>query len=240
MGRGPSIAGRKSAEDARRGKVFTKLIREITAAARIGGGDPAGNARLRMAIDKAVDQNMPKDTIERALKRGSGEAGGDAFEQIRYEGYAPGGVALMVDCLTDNPTRTVADVRHAFAKQGGHLGTTGSVGYLFNRVGEIAVELQGKAGGEEQVMEIALDAGADDVVGQGDWVEVLTSAERFEPVKKALQAAGFTPFRADIVMRAATSVVVSGADAEAVSALVARLEDLDDVQHVYTNAQLPA
>jgi YebC/PmpR family DNA-binding regulatory protein len=239
MGRGPSIEGRKNAEDARRGKLFTKLIREISAAARLGGADPAGNSRLRMAIDKAVDANMPKDTIERALKRGTGEAGGASFEQIRYEGYAPGGVALMVDCLTDNPTRTVADVRHALGKHGGHLGTSGSVGYLFSRIGEIAIDLAGDAAGEEKVMDAALAAGAEDVVSQDGWVEVLTVAESFEPVKKALQAAGLNPFRADIVMRPATTVELAGEDAQSVSALIERLQDLDDVQQVYTNAKLP-
>jgi YebC/PmpR family DNA-binding regulatory protein len=235
VGRGPSIEGRKSVEDARRGKLFTKLIREITAAARIGGGDPAGNARLRMAVDKAVDQNMPKDTIERALKRGSGAAGADDFTQIRYEGYAPGGVALMVDCLTDNPTRTVADVRLAFGKHGGHLGTSGSVAYLFSRLGVIELDA---AQGEEKIMDAALAAGADDVVSGDEIIEVVAAPERFEAVKKGLQGAGLATLSADIVMRPATTVAVAGADAQAVGEMIARLEDLDDVQQVYSNAQL--
>jgi YebC/PmpR family DNA-binding regulatory protein len=231
VGRGPSIEGRKSVEDARRGKLFTKLIREISAAARIGGPDPSGNARLRMAVDKALASNMSKDTIERALKRGSGDSAAD--EQIRYEGYAPGGVALMIDCLTDNPTRTVADVRHALSKHGGNLGTTGSVAYLFHRSGVIEIEAD-----EGKVMDAALEAGADDVVGEGGLTTVLCSPESFEAVKKSLTAAGLTARHADIVMRPASTIALVGEQADEIAALIERLEDLDDVQQVYSNAKL--
>lgn len=239
MGRGPSIEGRKNAEDSKRAKLFTKLIREITVAARAGGGDVHANPRLRMGVDKALSANMTKDTIERAIKRGSGDGGSEHFEEIRYEGYAPGGVALLVDCMTDNPTRTVAEVRHAFTKLGGHLGTTGSVSYLFERRGEIAVDIRGNAALEDKIIEVALDAGAEDVVTQPDFVEVLTAPENFESVKQALNAAGLKAFRADIAMRPATMVALEGEPAVTVSKLIDWLEDLDDVQKVFTNADLP-
>lgn len=237
MGRGPSIEGRKSVEDARRGKLFTKLIREITVAARRGGADPAANARLRLAIDKALDANMPKDTIERALKRGSGEAGGEAFEEIRYEGYGPGGVAIMVDCMTDNPTRTVADVRHAFGRHGGNLATSGAVAYLFARIGEIAFDTGGDAAAEERILEAALEAGAEDVVSDAGATRVLVPPEQFEAVKRQLAAAGLKAARGDVVMRPATTVAVAGPAAEALDELLAALEELDDVQAVFTNAE---
>jgi YebC/PmpR family DNA-binding regulatory protein len=237
MGRGPSIEGRKNAEDARRSKVFTKLIREITVAAR-GGADPAGNARLRAGIDKALAANMPKDTIERAVRRGSGAEGGDSMQEIRYEGYGPSGVALIIDTMTDNAQRTVSDVRHALAKHGGNLGTSGSVAFQFHRVGEIVVDT-GKAGSEDKVLEAALDAGADDVQTEGSQTTVLSAPDHLETVKKALLAAGFSPERADVVMRPENRVAVSGESAETLRDLIEWLEELDDVQDVYHNAALP-
>ena len=238
MGRGPSIEGRKNAEDSKRAKLFTKLIREITVAAREGGGDPATNPRLRLTMDKALSANMTKDTMERAIKRGSGAGSADNFEEIRYEGYAPGGVALLVDCMTDNPTRTVAEVRHAFTKNGGQMGTSGSVSYLFQRRGEIAIDIRADASLEDKVMEVALEAGADDVVTQAEFLEVLTAPESFLVVKQAIEAAGLKPFRADVAMRPATTVALDGDAAAAVTKLIDWLEDLDDVQNVYTNADL--
>ncbi|WP_028081507.1 YebC/PmpR family DNA-binding transcriptional regulator [Solimonas soli] len=238
MGRGPSIAARKGAEDARRGKLFTKFIREITVAARAGGGDPKTNPRLRIALDKAFDANMTKDTAERAIKRGTGEGGADQFEEVRYEGYAPGGVAVIVDCMTDNPTRTVAEVRHAFSKNGGNLGTSGAVAYMFSRVGQIFFETNGDAALEEQILEAALEAGADDVVSEDGWTEVLSSPEGFEAVKQALGGKGLKPVQADITMRAGTMVEVPAESREAVQKLIDMLEDLDDVQKVYSNADL--
>ncbi len=239
MGRGPSIEGRKNAEDAKKAKLFTKLIREITVAARSGGSDPHANARLRLCMDKALAANMSKDTLNRAIKRGSGEGAADDFSEIRYEGYAPGGVAVIVDCMTDNPTRTVADVRHAFTKNGGHMGAAGSVAYMFSRRGEIAIDTRGNAGLEEKILEAALEAGADDVVNQADFAEVLTAPESFEAVKKSIEAAGLKPYRADITLHPANKVALVGEAAEAVSKLVEWLEDMDDVQSVYTNADLP-
>lgn len=238
MGRGPSIAARKGAEDARRGKLFTKFIREITVAARAGGGDPKANSRLRLALDKAFAANMSKDTAERAIKRGTGEGGADNFEEIRYEGYGPGGVAIIVDCMTDNPTRTVADVRHAFTKNGGNLGTSGAVSYLFAEVGQIFLQTGGDAAQDEKVLEVALEAGADDVLNEGGYTEVLTSPSAFESVKKALEAKGLQLMQADVGMRPATMVSVAGDQAASVGKLVEMLEDLDDVQKVYSNADL--
>lgn len=238
MGRGPSIEGRKNAADAQKAKLFTKFIREITVAARAGGGDPAGNPRLRIAIDKALDANMTKDTIERAIKRGSG--GGDASElhEIRYEGYGAGGVAVMVDCMTDNPTRTVAEVRHAFTKFGGNMGTSGSVAFQFTQTGQIWIESKA-AGSADRILEVALEAGADDVVDEGDFTEVLTSPAAYEGVKKALEAAGFKAAESQLVWRAANRVAVSGEAAESLSKMLERLEELDDVQHVHHNGDLP-
>jgi len=237
MGRGPSIAGRKSVEDAKRGKIFTKLIREITVAARMGGGDPAGNARLRAAMDKAVDSNMPKDTIERALKRGTGEGGG-ALEEIRYEGYGPGGVALLVDCMTDNPTRTVSDVRHAFSRGGGHMGSTGSVAFQFHRTGQIFIDISADSSLEEKIMDVALEAGADDVQTHEPYAEVLCSQDHYLAVKKALEAKSFTLAQSEVVMRPANVVAVSGDAAQQLNKLIEALEELDDVQSVYTNADI--
>jgi YebC/PmpR family DNA-binding regulatory protein len=238
VGRGPSIENRKGAEDARRGKLFTKLIREITVAAR-QGADPAGNARLRMAVDKALSANMSKDTIERAVKRGSGGHEGAQLEEVRYEGYGPGGVAIMVDCMTDNRTRTVGEVRHAFSKEGGHLGADGSVAYLFRKVGVISFTTGDDVGQAERILECALESAAEDVTTAGGWTEVLTLPESFEAVKQALGAAGLQPAHADLVWRASTSVQLEGAHAESVAKLLERLEELDDVQGVHTNAALP-
>ena len=240
MGRGPSIAARKGAEDARRGKLFTKFIREITVAARAGGGDPKSNSRLRLVLDKAFAANMPKDTAERAIKRGTGDGGADNFEEIRYEGYGPGGVAIIVDCMTDNPTRTVADVRHAFSKNGGSLGTSGSVAYLFTRVGQIFFETGGDGTLEERILEAALEAGADDVISEDGYTEVLVSPEAFESVKQALDARQLKPVQADVALRPGTMIGVSGEQGEVVSKLIEMLEDLDDVQKVYSNADLGA
>jgi YebC/PmpR family DNA-binding regulatory protein len=236
MGRGPSIENRKNAEDARRGKVFTKLIREITIAAR-NGADPASNARLRMGVDKALAANMTKDTIERAIRRGSGAEGADNMQELRYEGYGPGGVALIIDAMTDNTQRTVADVRHALAKHGGNLGTSGSVAFQFKRLGEIVVDTSA-AGAEDKVLETALDAGADDVQSDGAETLVLTTPETFEAVKNALGGAGLTLVRDEIVMRPENRVAVDGETGETLRELIDWLEELDDVQDVYHNANL--
>jgi YebC/PmpR family DNA-binding regulatory protein len=233
-----NIQHRKNAQDKKRGAIFTKLVREITVAARIGGGDPDGNPRLRLAIDKALAVSMPKDNIERAVKKGSGELGADQVEEIRYEGYGPGGIAIMVDCMTDNRTRTVADVRHAFSKHGGNLGSDGSVGYLFSRQGILAFSVASDAD-DERILEIALEAGAEDMSSGEGWVEVITPPDSFAAVKSALESAGFVAENADLTERPATLVAVSGEQATAVMKLIERLEDLDDVQNVYSNADLP-
>lgn len=237
MGRGPSIEARKNATDSARGKLFTKFIREITVAARTGGGDPKSNSRLRIAMDKALTANMTKDTLERALKRGTGELGATHFEEIRYEGYGPGGVAIMVDCMTDNPTRTVADVRHAFSKCGGHMGTSGSVAFQFSRVGQFLFETGGDTAREEQILEVALEAGADDVVNHDEVTEVLAAPEVFDKVKAALEAKGLKPAQADITMRPANSSAVAGEQAATLQKLIDMLDELDDVQKVYSNAE---
>lgn len=236
MGRGPSIEGRKNAEDARRGKIFTKIIREISVAARAGGGDPAANPRLRTAIDKGLSANMSKDVIERAVKKATGELEGVEYEEIRYEGYAPGGVAVIVDCLTDNRVRTVADVRHAFGKFGGNLGTDGSVAFMFHKVGVLSY-----AAGvdEDKVTEAAIDAGADDVVVYDDAaIDVLTAPDAFPGVKAAMEAAGLAPAIAEVTMRADNDIAVEGETAQQVAKLLRWLEDMDDVQSVHSNADL--
>jgi len=235
MGRGPSIEGRKNAEDAKRAKVFTKLIREITVAAR-NGADPAGNPRLRAAVDKALDANMPKDTVERAIKRGSGAEGAD-MQEVRYEGYGPAGVALIIDAMTDNPVRTVADVRHALSKHGGNLGTSGSVAFQFKRLGELVFDTK-QAGAEDRLLEVALDAGAEDVQSEDGESLVLCAPEQFAAVKAAVLAAGLTPLKADVVMRPENRVAVSGEVAETLRDLLDWLDELDDVQDVYHNAEL--
>ena len=232
-----NIRFRKGAQDAKRGKIFTKLIREITIAARIGGGDPASNPRLRLAIEKAKAQSMPKDNMERAIKRGIGELEGTSYEEVRYEGYGPGGVAVMVDCLTDNRNRTVAEVRHAFSKYGGNLGADGSVAYLFSQVGQINYPA---GSDEDRIMEVAIEAGASDVVTNDDGsIEVLTAPEDFEAVRDAMTAAGLEPESAEITMRAATKVRVEGQQAESFLKLLDVLDELDDVQNVYSNADIP-
>ena len=239
MGRGPSIENRKGAEDARRGKLFTKLIREITVAAR-GGGDPAGNPRLRAAVDKALAANMTRDTTERAIKRGTGELGGGNLEEARYEGYGPGGAAIMVDCMTDNRTRTVGEVRHAFARGGGNLGADGSVAYLFRHLGVIAFDTGRDAALAERILEVALEASAEDVTTDGGWTEVITRVEDFEAVKKALAASGLRPAQAELAWRPTTTVAPEGGQAEGLAKLLEQLEELDDVQAVHTNAALPS
>ncbi|MGD2137402.1 MAG: YebC/PmpR family DNA-binding transcriptional regulator [Gammaproteobacteria bacterium] len=231
-----NIQHRKNAQDAKRGKLFTKLIREITVAARMGDPDPACNPRLRLAVDKALAGNMTKDTIERAIKRGSGALDGENFEEIRYEGYGPGGVAIMVDCMTDNRNRTVAEVRHAFTKAGGNLGTDGSVAYQFAKTGILSYP---PGSDEDAIMEAALEAGADDVVTNEDGsVDVLTEPDRFVDVKAAMIAAGMTPEQAEVTMRAANNTPLDLDDAGKMVRLLDTLEDLDDVQNVYSNADI--
>ncbi len=232
-----NIQHRKKAQDARRGKLFTRLIREITVAAKTGGSDADANPSLRAAIDKAKSQSVPKDAIERAVKRGAGELEGSEYEEIRYEGYGPGGVAFIVDCLSDNRNRTVADVRHAFSKGGGNLGQSGSVAYLFDSVG---VLLYPPGSDEDAVMEAALEAGADDVITADDGsIEVLTSPDEYAAVRQAMTEAGFEPAESDLTLRASTSTEIGVEDAQKVLRLVDLLESSDDVQEVYTNADIP-
>ena len=232
-----NIQHRKNAQDAKRGKLFTRLIREITTAARSGDPSPDQNPRLRLAVDKALAANMTKDTIERAIKRGAGELEGAAYEEVRYEGYAPGGVAVIVDCLTDNRTRTVGEVRHAFSKFGGNLGADGSVSYLFNQCGLLVFP---ESVNEDKLMEAALEAGAEDVVHDGEsGVEVLTEPSTFQSVRDAMKQAGLEPEFAEITMRPSTSVELPKDQAETVLKLLDMLENLDDVQTVYSNADFP-
>lgn len=232
-----NIQHRKKAQDAKRGKLFTRLIREITVAARMGGGDAGGNPRLRAAIDAGLAANMPKDTIERAVKRGAGGQDGQSLEEIRYEGYGPGGIAVMVDCMTDNRNRTVAEIRHAFSKSGGNLGTGGSVAFLFTKVGQLSYP----AGSDEDpIMEAALESGAEDVVTNDDGsIDVLTRPEDIADVKEAMVGAGLEPEQAEVTMRAATNTVLGLDDAGKMVRLLDLLEDLDDVQQVYSNADIP-
>ncbi|MBK1734116.1 YebC/PmpR family DNA-binding transcriptional regulator [Halorhodospira abdelmalekii] len=232
-----NIKHRKAAQDAKRAKIFTKHIREITVAARIGGPDPETNARLRLALDRAFAVNLPKDRADAAIKKGAGLEETDHYEEIRYEGYGPGGTAIMVDCMTDNRNRTVSEVRHAFTKHGGKLGTDNSVAYLFQECG---VLLFAPETDSEQVLEVALEAGADDLVENEDGsTEVLTAPASYHTVREALLAAGLEPAAADITQRPDLTVPVAGDDAEKTAKLIDRLEDLDDVQSVYTNAELP-
>ena len=231
-----NIQHRKGRQDAKRGKVFTRLIKEITVAARLGGGDAASNPRLRLAIDKARENNMPGDNIQRAIQRGTGELEGVAYEEIRYEGYGPGGAAVMVDCMTDNRTRTVADVRHAFTKNGGNLGSDGSVAYLFKHCGQF-VFAPGTS--EDRLMEVALEAGADDVIANDDGsIEVVCAPGDFAAVKTALEKAGLKPELAEITMKPSGEVTPAGDDAARTRRLLEALEALDDVQQVYTTAAL--
>jgi YebC/PmpR family DNA-binding regulatory protein len=229
-----NIKHRKAASDAKRGKIFSRLIREITVAAKLGGSDPGSNPRLRLAVDKAMDNNIPKDTIERAAKRGAGETEGVNYEQIRYEGYGVHGAALIVDCLSDNRTRTVADVRHAFTKHGGNLGTDGSVSFLFKHCGQI---IFAPGTDENRLMDVALDAGADDIVDNDDGsIEVLTAPNEFVAVREALTKAGLKPDFAEVTMKPTTEVALAGDDASRMQKLLDDLESLDDVQEVHTNA----
>jgi len=229
-----NIQHRKGRQDAKRGKIFTRLIKEITVAARLGGGDPGANPRFRLAMDKAFDNNMPKDTVERATKRGAGELEGVNYEEIRYEGYGIAGAAVIVDCMTDNLTRTAADVRHAFSKYGGNLGTDGSVAFLFKHCGQL---LFAPGTSEEKLMEAALEAGAEDVVSNEDGsFEVITGPYDFAKIKAALEKAGFKAEFGEVSMKAATDIELSGDDALKMQKLLDALESLDDVQEVYTSA----
>ena len=231
-----NIRHRKGRQDAKRGKLFTRLIREITVAARLGGGDASANPRLRAAIDNALGNNMPKDTIERAVKKGSGDLDGDNYEEIRYEGYGPGGIAVMVDCMTDNRNRTVAEVRHAFTKCGGNLGTDGSVSYMFTKVGLLSYP---QDAGEDTVIEAALDAGAEDVVVNDDSsIDVLTDPDAFSDVKAAMDDAGLAAENAEVTMRPDNNTDLNADDAQKMIRLLDMLEELDDTQKVYSNASI--
>jgi len=232
-----NIQHRKGAQDKKRGKLFTKLIREITVAARMGGGDLASNPRLRLAVDKAKGKSMPKDNIDRAIKKGSGGLDGEDFAEIRYEGYGPGGAAVMVDCMTDNRNRTAAEVRHAFAKFGGNLGADGSVNYQFDHVGTLSYP---PGSDEDAVMEAAIEAGASDVVVDDDnSIEVLTDPSDFESVRDNMRGAGLQPDNAELTMRASNTAELDEKTAESMLKMLETLEDLDDVQEVYSNADIP-
>lgn len=233
-----SIKHKKGAIDAKRGKMFSRLIKELTVAARVGGGDPTGNARLRKAMDDAKAMNMPKDTMMNAVKRGTGEIAGAAIEDITYEGYGPGGVAVFVECQTDNRTRTVAEIRHIFSKNGGNLGESGSVGWMFQKKGTIIVDKE--AADEERMMELALEAGAEDVSDDEESWEVVTAPEDFNTVLDAIKSAGIEPLSAETVMRPTNSVEVHGATAQQVIRLMETLEDHDDVASVAANFDIPA
>ncbi|MEO5339944.1 MAG: YebC/PmpR family DNA-binding transcriptional regulator [Magnetococcus sp. MYC-9] len=230
-----NIKIRKGAQDAKRGKIFTKLIREITTAARLGGADPSANARLRGAVIAARGQNMPKDTMEKAIKRGAGGLDGANYEEARYEGYGPGGVAVIVQTLTDNYNRTVADVRHAFSKYGGNLGTAGCVAYLFDNKGELIFENCS----EDQLIEAALEAGAEDVMADGTTFEVITAPDQLHAVQELLTQAGFNPVQAGLIMRPQNSVTLDEKQASSMLKLMDMLEDNDDVQKVYANFDIP-
>lgn len=229
-----NIKHRKGAQDKKRGKIFTRLIREITVASGMGGGDPNANPRLRLAIDKARAENLPKDTIDRAIKRGSGELEGEAYEEIRYEGYGVGGAAVIVDCLSDNRNRTAADVRHAFSKFGGNLGSDGSVAFLFDHCGVLSYP----AGSDEDaVMEAALEAGAEDVISNEDGsLDVISRPAEMEGVRDAMVAAGLRPDSAEVTMRPTTTADLDDEQADSVLKMLEALEELDDVQDVYSNA----
>ena len=229
-----NIKHRKAAQDAKRGKIFTKLIREIVVAAKMGGADQDSNPRLRDVVSKALGANMKRDTVDNAIKRGAGADDNENYDEIRYEGYGPAGVAVMVECLTDNRNRTVSEVRHAFTKSGGNLGTDGSVAYLFTKLGVISYA---EGADEDTIMEAALESGADDIVTNDDGsIDVLTPWEDLVPVKEAMITAGHEPVNAEVIQQAATSVDLELEDAEKVMRLIDMLEDLDDVQSVHTNA----
>jgi YebC/PmpR family DNA-binding regulatory protein len=229
-----NIKHKKAATDAKRGKIWTRLIKEITVAARMGGGDIASNPRLRLAVDKAADANMPKDNVTRAIQRGSGGLEGVNYEEIRYEGYGIGGAAIIVDCMTDNRVRTVAEVRHAFSKYGGNMGTEGSVAFMFKHVGQF---LFAPGVEEDKLMEAALEAGADDVIADDEGgFEVLCDPNAFAGVKEALEKAGFKADSAEVIMKPDVETVFTGEDAQKMQKLLDVLENLDDVQEIYTNA----
>ena len=228
-----TIKHKKGALDAKRGKTFTRLIKEITIAAKSGGGDPDGNPRLRTAIVAAKAENMPADNIKRAIQRGTGELEGVSYEEISFEGYGPGGVAIMVEVTTDNRNRAVSEIRHAFSKNNGNLGETGSVGYLFAKKGLIVVPKRGAE--EDRLTELALEAGAEDLIGEGESWEITTSPKDFESVRDAVKAAGLTPEMAEVTMVASTYQKLEGAQANAMMRLLETLEDLDDTQNVYSN-----
>lgn len=233
-----SIKHKKGATDAKRGKVFTRLIKEITVAARMGGGgDPASNPRLRTAIQAAKNENMPKDNIERAIKKGTGELEGVNYEESIYEGYGPGGAAVFIESLTDNKNRAVADIRYIFSKNGGNLGENGCVAWMFDKKGYINIEK--KSANEEKIMEIAIDAGAEDIREEENNIEIITSLEDFEPVKEAIDDASISYFDAEITMLPQTTAYLEGKEAEQMIRLMEALEDCDDVQKVYTNADIP-
>jgi YebC/PmpR family DNA-binding regulatory protein len=232
-----NIKHKKSREDAKRGKIFTKLIKEITVAAKIGGGDLESNPRLRAAVDAAKNANMPKDNIERGIKKGTGELEGVSYEDIRYEGYGPGGAAVLVECLTDNKNRAVAEVRHLFAKHGGNLGENGCVGWMFEKKGLMVISKENAD--EEKLMEVALEAGAEDIDEQDDSFEIYSEPSEFEAVKNALDEAGIKYEAAEITMIPQNETSVDGKDAEKMVKLIDGLEDCDDVQNVYTNADIP-
>ena len=228
-----NIQHRKGRQDEKRGRIFTRIIKEVTVAAKLGGADPTTNPRLRLAMDKAGDANMPKDKVQDAIKRGAGQLEGVDYEEIRYEGYGIGGAAVIVDCLTDNRTRTVAEVRHAFSKHGGNLGTDGSVAFLFKHCGQM---LFAPGRSEDEVMEAALEAGADDVLVNDDGsIEVLTGPASLAQVRQAMAAAGLEPELAEVTMRPETQTELEGEDGEKMQKLLDALETLDDVQDVYTN-----
>jgi YebC/PmpR family DNA-binding regulatory protein len=231
-----NIKHRKAAADAKKGKVFTRLIKEITVAAKLGGGDPDSNPRLRLAMDKAREANMAKDSVQNAIKRGTGQLEGVTYEEVRYEGYGPGGAAVIVDCLTDNRTRTVAEVRHAFTKHGGNLGSDGSVAFLFKHCGQF-VFAPGTS--EDKVMEAALEAGAEDVVANDDGsIEVISAPNDFPAVKTALEKAGLKPEAAEVTMKPVNETELAGAEAQRMRGMLDALEGLDDAQEVYTTAYL--
>jgi YebC/PmpR family DNA-binding regulatory protein len=231
-----NIQHRKGRQDEKRGKAWTRVIREIMVAARQGGGDPSANPRLRLAIDKAKAVNLPADTVKRNIDKATGNLEGVNYEEIRYEGYGIGGAAIIVDCMTDNRVRTVAEVRHAFSKHGGNLGTEGSVAFQFKHCGQLVFA---PGTGEDKVMEAALEAGAEDVVSHDDGaIEVITAPGDFESVKNALEAAGLKPEVAEVTMRAENTIALAGDDAQKMQKLLDVLEDLDDVQEVYHNAEL--
>ena len=232
-----NIQHRKGRQDAKRGKLFTKLIREITVAAKLGGGEPNANPRLRAAIDNGLSNNMTKDTIDRAIKRGAGGDDSGNVDEIRYEGYGPGGVALIVDTMTDNKNRTVAEIRHVFSKFGGNLGTDGSVSYLFTKIGLISLQNEVD---EVTIMEAALEGGAEDIVTNDDnSIDIITNPDNLVDVKEAILAAGYKPENAEVTMRASTTNELDKKSAETMIRLLDALEDLDDVQKVYSNAEIP-